>query len=33
MCAVLSFMNYYSSAHLAYNIHFNQKGLWIDEKA
>ena len=32
MCAVLSFMNYYS-AHLADNIHFNQKRLWIDRKA
>ena len=33
MCAVLSFMNYYSSARLADNIHLNQKRLWIDEKA
>ena len=33
MCAVLSFMNYYSSARLADNIHLNQKRLWIDGKA
>ena len=33
MCAVLSFMNHYSSFRLADNIHFNQKRLWIDEKA
>ena len=32
MCAVLSFMNYYSSAHLADIIHFKQKRLWIDGK-
>ena len=31
MCAVLGFMNYYSSAHSADNIHLNQKRLWIDE--
>ena len=33
MCAVLSFMNYYSSARVADNIHLNQKRLWIDGKA
>ena len=33
MCAVLSFKNYYSSAHLVDNIHLNPKRLWIDGKA